>query len=775
MKKTISMKSKGLKIGYVVIGLLAIASIGLFSWSGSLYADITSPPPTPSLTGPSSGVVGAYYTYPVTIHAHTVVGYGDTMIYTCGINGYGSRGVYVPSTDVVVSFNCSWPTPGTYYVKVEVQQAGGLFSNWSTPIGVTIVPDTVAPTVPSNSGGGASSTTQIDLTLGGSTDNVSVTGFKIYRNDSFLASVNAITPDSGNSYASYSDKGLSPSTTYNYTFAAYDAAGNVSAQTSSIPLTTYALPDTSDPTVPKGLKATASLSQINLSWSASSDNVEVVGYRIYRNDNYIADATSTSFSDNNLAAGDYTYNVVAYDAAGNVSAKSSPSSATIIAVIVPPEDVDISDNIAPSIPANLGAVATASTQVTLTWNTSIDDVGVVGYKIYRNGTYLASSTDTLYFDNSVKAATSYSYTITAYDAAGNVSPQSSSVSVTTQSANVIDNNPLPSTTDTVAPSKPTGLYAAVASSSQINLSWTASTDNVAVIAYKIYRDGVAINSTTKTLYSDLGLSPGISYKYTVAAYDAAGNFSLQSNSLILATAFDATTTAVPGPTTTVPVTPGSATNKIPGPTTTVPVPVTTPATKNVTIPPAGFEDKVVVNPEDYKNPFPDTEISSLEGKAAAELYRRAVIGGYVDGEFKGYREVNRAEAAKFLLLTEFETVEDLQNTGKFRDVAEGEWYVKYVVKAANLGIIQGYKDGNFKPQNTVTTAEFLKMLTKTFGLEENLNYTYEDVKSTDWFAIYAGTAQKYDLFPGKTTNLDPGKNLTRDQVAVAIYQYLRNR
>lgn len=435
------------------------------------------------------------------------------------------------------------------------------------------------------------------------------------------------------------------------------------------------------------------------------------------------------------------------------------------------------DTVSPTTPASFYGVSVSSSQINLSWTASTDDTGIAEYRIYRDGAYIISTTNLYYSDIGLSVGKIYNYSIAAVDAAGNVSSQYAYVSVVVQA----DKTTTPSVTtssvtkDTEAPSDPTGLYAVVASSSQIDLSWFASKDNVGVIAYKIYRDGVGINSTSKTVYSDLGLSPGISYKYTVAAYDASGNLSSQSNSIILATAFDATSTPVPGPTTTPTVTPGSGTSTTPGPTTTTttttPVPAT-PAT--IKAPPAGFEDKIIVNPEAYKNPFPDTDFSSLEGKAAAELYRRAVLGGYPDGQFKGGNEVNRAEAAKFLLLTKFQTVEDLKNTGKFYDVLEGQWYVKFVVKAADLGIIQGYSDGNFRPQNTVTTAEFLKMLTKTFGLQENLDYTYTDVQSTDWFAAYAGVAQNYDLFPGKTM-LDPNNNLTRNQVAVAIYQYLKTK
>jgi chitodextrinase len=83
--------------------------------------------------------------------------------------------------------------------------------------------------------------------------------------------------------------------------------------------------------------------------------------------------------------------------------------------------------------------------------------------------------------------------------------------------------------DTQAPSIPTSLTAAAILSSQINLSWTTSTDNIGVTDYRIYRNGSPLTGTTsQTTYSDTGLSPSTTYTYTVAAYDAAGNVSKQS-------------------------------------------------------------------------------------------------------------------------------------------------------------------------------------------------------------------------------------------------------
>lgn len=86
----------------------------------------------------------------------------------------------------------------------------------------------------------------------------------------------------------------------------------------------------------------------------------------------------------------------------------------------------------------------------------------------------------------------------------------------------------PPPTDSTAPSVPTNLIANPVSSSQINLSWNASTDNVGVTGYRVYRGGTQIVTTTATSYSNIGLSASATYSYTVAAYDAAGNNSATS-------------------------------------------------------------------------------------------------------------------------------------------------------------------------------------------------------------------------------------------------------
>ncbi len=193
-------------------------------------------------------------------------------------------------------------------------------------------------------------------------------------------------------------------------------------------------------------------------------------------------------------------------------------------------------------------------------------------------------------------------------------------------------------------------------------------------------------------------------------------------------------------------------------------------------PKAGFEDEVKTITNITTNPFTDTNITSLEGQAAGNLYNQGILGGYPDGEFKGNRNVNRAEALKFLLLAKYGSVDDMKNNGTFADVLEGQWYVKYVIRGYKLGIVNGYSNGTFGPERNVTTAEFLKMLATTFGMNPTSTTTeYTDVEQGTWYANYATIAKTYNLFPDRTRLLKPNEPLTRKDVAIAIYQYLKNR
>jgi glucose/arabinose dehydrogenase/chitodextrinase len=101
---------------------------------------------------------------------------------------------------------------------------------------------------------------------------------------------------------------------------------------------------------------------------------------------------------------------------------------------------------------------------------------------------------------------------------------------------IVSLKPAPSSADATPPTTPANLTASSASSSAVNLSWNASTDNIGVAGYKIFRNGNSIATTVNTSYSDTGLSPSTTYSYTVSAFDSAGNESPQSSPATATTA-----------------------------------------------------------------------------------------------------------------------------------------------------------------------------------------------------------------------------------------------
>jgi chitodextrinase len=177
------------------------------------------------------------------------------------------------------------------------------------------------------------------------------------------------------------------------------------------------------------------------------------------------------------------------------------------------------DDIAPSAPGNLRKQSSTTTSVNLQWDESIDINGVTGYDVYKNSVYLTTVTTLVYTATGLTAGTSYNFYVIAKDAANNLSNSSNILSVTT-----------PATVDNEAPTQPSGLAASEIGASDAKLSWIASTDNVGVVQYNIFKNGVKIGQTGNTLeYFVTGLSPQTTYNFYVNAADAAGNISAPSS------------------------------------------------------------------------------------------------------------------------------------------------------------------------------------------------------------------------------------------------------
>jgi len=167
-------------------------------------------------------------------------------------------------------------------------------------------------------------------------------------------------------------------------------------------------------------------------------------------------------------------------------------------------------------PPTLVASNTTSNSTLLSWSGATDNIAVTSYVIFRNGVQIGTSTTTTYSATGLSAATTFSFTVKARDADGNLSIDSNSVSVTTLGI------------DTTPPSAPV-LSNSLTAITTTFLSWTGATDNVAVVSYDVYRNGVFLVNTAATTYLVTGLSAATPYTFYVRAKDAAGNVSSNSN------------------------------------------------------------------------------------------------------------------------------------------------------------------------------------------------------------------------------------------------------
>jgi hypothetical protein len=173
--------------------------------------------------------------------------------------------------------------------------------------------------------------------------------------------------------------------------------------------------------------------------------------------------------------------------------------------------------------------------------------------------------------------------------------------------------------------------------------------------------------------------------------------------------------------------------------------------------------------------FSDVPENTVNYNAIEYLKAKGVISGYSDGTFQPDKAINRAEALKVLMLA---TATPLDSKLKltFPDVAESDWFYKYVQKAYELKTVEGYPDGKFKPANNINIAESLKIIVLAFNEQSSAALTadpYPDVLKTDWYAIYAYFCKTKQLItPMDDGKLHADREITRGEFAQIIYRLM---
>ncbi|MBX2880770.1 MAG: family 16 glycosylhydrolase [Granulosicoccus sp.] len=476
------------------------------------------------------------------------------------------------------------------------------------------------PTAPGKPAGSIADGT-VTLTWPASQDDVAVQGYNVYLNDNYVASVSETT------YQTALDVGID-NTFYIVAFDTPDAAGGVREfSPRSEPVTFPAAGGGNPPqggsgnmspsTPDQPAVAELSSTMVTISWSASTDDIGVVGYNVYRDGGYYQTVADTTFTDQGLTPGSTViYSVVAFDDVPNYTPQSPE-----LVVMLPMEDDGQnsgSDTQAPSTPQAPVLTEMSNTAITIQWAASTDNVGVVGYNVYRDGNYYATVQSTSFVDTALTAQKSYSYTVVAFDEARNFTPQSDALTVSPTSepgtppapetpttpapetpTPPAPETPTPPTADTQAPSTPQAPALSDASDTTITIQWAASTDNVGVVGYNVYRDGNYYATAQSTSFVDTAVTAQQNYSYTIVAFDEARNFTPQSEALTVSTS------SVPGTDPSPPETPTPPAPETPTP----PAPETpnppAPETPNPPVPEAPGEMVPVLDPNASPIPSPD--------------------------------------------------------------------------------------------------------------------------------------------------------------------------
>lgn len=296
----------------------------------------------------------------------------------------------------------------------------------------------------------------------------------------------------------------------------FASSGNGTAYFDNVQATAL---DLEAPTNPKNLKVNdVSSDSVSLSWKAATDNVGVMGYLVYRDNQLIQTVTGAdlAYTDNGLTEDTtYTYEVRAVDQAGNVSVASNAVTAR----------TKLASSSPPAVPLNLKVTSVTTDSVSLSWESATDSIDVIGYIIYRDNQLIQGvigAEEVAYTDIGLMEDTMYTYQVRAVDQAGNISEMSNTVTARTKP-----------TEEILPPAAPLNLRIDDVTTNSVSLSWEAAIDDVGVTGYHVYRDDQLIQtlSGTELSYIDTGLMEATTYTYKIRAVDQAGNLSEASSAV----------------------------------------------------------------------------------------------------------------------------------------------------------------------------------------------------------------------------------------------------
>ncbi len=555
--------------------------------------------------------------------------------------------------------------------------------------------------------------------------------------------------------------GLTNGTTYYFTVRSSNEHGDSSASNE-----VSAKPQIAPPTAPTGLTATAGNGQVTLSWNSVSGAVTYDVYKGTTLGSYESIPVATvsgatySYTETGLTNGMTYFFVVKASNSGGNSDNSNEASAT--------PQVPV-----PGVPVLVPATA-GDSHVSLTWSPII---GSTEYKIFKSTTSGAYGSEETTVSGSI-----YSYDVTGLE---NGTTYYFIVKATNPGGESAASNEVSETPKTV-PSSPTDVTA-TAGNQQATVSFSIPVVNGGspITGYEVTASPgniTAIGAASPITVT--GLSNGTMYTFTVKAVNGAGSSAASAVSKDVTPTSPSrnrdksvTDTSSASSTSTISSTPTISPAPAPTPEPAQPtVDVFKSSIVNVASSVKAIESKVA----EAKQANAKIEMADIKGhwaeKAIDTFVKLQIIKGYGDGQFKPNGNITRAEFA-MLISRAFDISGGADHSAAMSDISS-HWAKEAIEKLANAGVIGGYGDGTFKPNQTISREEMAIILSRIVNLsgvnKDDSKGNFTDISIASSFATNAiKDVAEAGIINGKSNGaFDPQGNATRAEALTIVLNAL---
>ena len=396
----------------------------------------------------------------------------------------------------------------------------------------------------------------------------------------------------------------------------------------------------------------------------------------------------------------------------------------------------------------------------ISWWVNPGEEAVTNFRLYQNGSLLATIRDTKYKVSGLNPNTTYTFKVEAGNENDIWSTNGPSINVNTSLGSDL---PIDPNADTSAPDWLDGYITKTdISQTSASLAWDGATDNVGIKSYRVYIGNNIIGTTTRDTFNLTGLTAGKTYSIKIEAGDEDGNWSTDGPHVYLTTLETKSNPYWTNSTLT-------AKNI---------------SQSSLTLTWSGAKDNVAVtNYKVFKNitfikSLADTTIE-ITGLQPDTYYNFQVEAGDASGNWStnGPRQQFKTLAYSYnpTITDNNNNIAKLPNANSFTDITR-HWAEDNILELHDKGIISGISKDTFAPNKYVTRAEFAAMVVKTLNLTPvAYKQIFSDVSITNWFATAVTTASQNDIMSGNKGLFLPHQNISREEIASVLIRAIKDK